>query len=282
MAAKDIHKNLSGGEGGDHANHEKRIGEDIADIRECLAKIETRFSSLSADISEVKGLLHSKDGTVHQFYKKRIQIAVDELFDYVHLNMKNALFIGGKNRLLLKEKAMQDVAVNGAYLEFGVWKGASLSHMADIRNPEIVYGFDSFEGLSEDWGVGHSDANDSTFFGSGTFKVETPQMPENVVIYPGWFDETIDQWLSDNTENIAYLHIDCDLYSSTKTILEKLRERIIPGTVIVFDEYFGYFEWKEGEYKAFQEFVAANHITYEYLYYRYDQAAVILKTINGQ
>ena len=42
-------------------------------------------------------------------------------------------------------------------------------------------------------------------------------------------------------------------------------DRFQKGTVIVFDEYFGYRGWREGEFKAWQEFVAARGLRYEYL-----------------
>jgi len=52
----------------------------------------------------------------------------------------------------------------------------------------------------------------------------------------------------------AFLRLDADLYSSTKTVLDLLGDGIIPGTVIAFDEFFNYPAWREGEYRAFTEF----------------------------
>jgi hypothetical protein len=75
-----------------------------------------------------------------------------------------------------------------------------------------------------------------------------------------------------------FLHIDCDLYSSTKTIFNLLKGRIVSGTVIVFDEYFNYDGWEKGEYLAFQKYVKENQIKYEYLTYNHlhEQVAVII------
>ena len=53
---------------------------------------------------------------------------------------------------------------------------------------------------------------------------------------------------------VAFLHLDVDRYSSTRTVLELLGDRIVPGTVIAFDEFFNYPGWREGEYRAFNEF----------------------------
>jgi hypothetical protein len=37
--------------------------------------------------------------------------------------------------------------------------------------------------------------------------------------------------------------------------------------VIVFDGYFNYPGWREGEFKAFQEFIAREDLEFEYLNY---------------
>ena len=63
----------------------------------------------------------------------------------------------------------------------------------------------------------------------------------------------------------SLIHIDCDIYASTRTVLELLAARIVPGTVIVFDEYLNYPSWKEHEFRAFQEFVAAGGRRYDYI-----------------
>jgi hypothetical protein len=44
-------------------------------------------------------------------------------------------------------------------------------------------------------------------------------------------------------------------------------------TVIVFDEYFNYPFWREGEFKAFQEFIQARNCRYRYLGYAHKQVA---------
>ena len=244
-----------------------------------IDSIVSSFRDLELKIDRIESHLENRNSTIEQFYKKRIQIAIDELYDYVRCNMPTALFVGGA-RLLLKEKALQRVALEGAFLEFGVYKGQSLAHMANLVSPKMVYGFDSFDGLPEDWGVGHAGSSGKKnveFFGKDAFRAEIPSFEDNVSLYIGIFEETIDRWMFDHPDLVAYLHIDCDLYSSAKTVLMKLSERITQGTVIVFDEYFGYFEWRQGEYKAFQEFVKENNIEYEYLYYRHDQVAVVVK-----
>ena len=72
------------------------------------------------------------------------------------------------------------------------------------------------------------------------------------------------------------MHIDCDLYSSTKTVLENFHSRIKTGTIIVFDEYFNYPGWQEGEYKAFVEYIEKSDFSFEYIgYCRYHQQVAL-------
>ncbi len=66
-------------------------------------------------------------------------------------------------------------------------------------------------------------------------------------------------------EPISVLHIDCDLYSSTVTVLEALAPSIRRGSVLVFDDYWGFPGWREHEYRAFQEFIQARGLNYRYL-----------------
>ena len=68
-----------------------------------------------------------------------------------------------------------------------------------------------------------------------------------------------------NKEPVKFLNVDCDLYSSTKTIFDLIENRIVSGTVIFFDEYFGFQDWRNHEFKAFQEAVKRNGWLFDYL-----------------
>jgi hypothetical protein len=82
----------------------------------------------------------------------------------------------------------------------------------------------------------------------------------------GWFNETLPVFLEQQGDlPVAFLHVDCDLYSSTKTIFNELSDRIISGTVIVFDEYINYSSWRRDEWLAFTEFCTARKLNYQYI-----------------
>lgn len=170
----------------------------------------------------------------------------------------------------LLSKALTFVKSDGLVCEFGVFSGKSINHIASHVNTE-VFGFDSFEGLPERWRDG---------FDRGFFKVDKlPKVSKNVVLIKGWFDKTLPEFVKSQSKSVAFLHIDCDLYSSTKVIFDNFGEKIKPGCVIVFDEYFNYPGWKEGEIKAFHEFLDTHHLEYEYIGYNanHEQAAVVIK-----
>ena len=63
------------------------------------------------------------------------------------------------------------------------------------------------------------------------------------------------------------------------TILEGLKDMLVPGTIIMFDEYYNYSGWEEGEYKAFMEFTAKHQIRFEYIGYIRKGSQVAVKIL---
>jgi predicted O-methyltransferase YrrM len=164
-----------------------------------------------------------------------------------------AIAEGGELRLTSSERkefieaALAARTVKGYVLEFGVGAGVSLRWIAKSTK-ETIYGFDSFEGLPEDWQF-----NDHIIFAKGSFKYPPKNNFSHVELVEGWFEDTIPKWKADNPGAISFLHIDADLYSSCKTVLTELNHQIVPGTILLFDELINYPRWEEGEWKAFVE-----------------------------
>ncbi|TXJ54800.1 hypothetical protein EPJ67_11080 [Brachyspira aalborgi] len=96
-----------------------------------------------------------------------------------------------------------------------------------------------------------------------------------------YFYETLPKFLEEYKEKAAFIHIDCDLYSSTKTIFDNIYDRIVPNTVIQFDEYYNYPGWRNHEFKAFQEFCKKYSVEYEYIGISLYQVAVVIKSIKN-
>jgi predicted O-methyltransferase YrrM len=144
----------------------------------------------------------------------------------------------------------------GLYLEFGVASGRTLRTIAEVAPAGTAFGFDSFEGLPEHWRNG---------FPTGAFAQQAlPRVPGAELVV-GWFDETLPGFLEAHPEPVAFLHLDADLYSSTRTVLEALAPRLREGTVVLFDEYFNFPGWEEHEHRAWTEFVERTGLTFEYL-----------------
>src|SRR3989338_580780 len=159
---------------------------------------------------------------------------------------------------------------DGLVLEFGVRFGNTIRQIAALADQQ-VHGFDSFEGLPEEW---HHEPK-----GSYTTNGVIPIVPKNVKLHVGWFEETLPEFLDEYRDPVRLVNIDCDIYSSTKTVLELLAPRIVSGTVIVFDEYIGNEHWREDEFKAFQEAVARNGWTYEYLCFSVFTKQVVVRIV---
>lgn len=143
----------------------------------------------------------------------------------------------------------------GLFLEFGVASGRSITAIAEARSGP-VYGFDSFEGLPESWYEG---------YGKGHFaRDDLPQVPANVQLIKGWFNDTLPSFLELHPGKVSFINVDCDLYSSTRFVLATLGDRIGPGCVIQFDEFFNYPGWRNHEFKAFMEWVSERGLKFRY------------------
>ena len=136
----------------------------------------------------------------------------------------------------------------GLVLEFGVRRGTSLKVIAEIAGQE-VHGFDSFEGLPEDW--------NGTASGVLTTGRQLPAITEAIRLHPGWFEDTLPGFLAGHPGPVRFVNLDSDLYSSAKTVLTALGHRITPGTVLVFDEFIGNRNWRNDEFRAFHEYAEA-------------------------
>ena len=208
--------------------------------------------------------------------------SVEEAANYIYNNMGSALRF--QNRYEYIEFVISKLVLDGELLEFGVGGGTSINQIAGIVDRE-VHGFDSFEGLPDDGILGSATLNKNSgmkWF-AGKVKHSAPQVKTNVILHKGWFEDTIPDFLQSFSKRIALLHIDCDIYSSTKTVFHYFGKYITPGTIIMFDEYFGYYGWPYNEFKAFREFVAEYSVTYEYIAYSGSgEAAVRIKSLSGK
>jgi hypothetical protein len=171
------------------------------------------------------------------------------------------------------------LSIDGLILEFGTATGRTLNQFAYWLPSKTIYGFDSWQGLPEKF-------NDLP---AGHFAQDLPEVLPNCKLIQGWFgarplqdqssiaEFTAQAFANEHQEPIALLHLDADLYSSTKTVLDVFAKQIVSGTVILFNEYWNHPTWRKHEYQAWQEFVAANNIQYEYIGYASDHQEVAIR-----
>ena len=238
-------------------------------IRRVLQKMSLAISAplRYAVRYELKRWLKTDQNIRMALYRK----ATEATADYVDKHMRNVDSVSSRYDLLTNALKTADLGGHKLVCEFGVHSGKSINYIAS-HTSGTVYGFDSFDGLPERWRDG---------FDQGLFKRSSwPNVRPNVKLIQGLFNETLPTFLQRHDGEICFLHIDCVLYSSTRTILDLLRDRIKPGCVIVFDEYFNYPGWDQGDYKAFHEFLVQTALKYEYIGYNYlhEQAAVIIRS----
>jgi len=151
------------------------------------------------------------------------------------------------SRFALLEHALKLVQPDGLRLEFGVYQGESVNHLASVDGMRW-FGFDSFEGLPSRWELS---------FTKGKFTTHgaLPPVRNNVTLVKGWYSDTIPDFVRSMGQiHVAFLHIDCDLYQSARTVLSALGDGISAGTIIVFDEYAGI--TPDDEARAFREWRA--------------------------
>jgi hypothetical protein len=166
--------------------------------------------------------------------------------------------------------ALECAPKGGMALEFGVWTGRSLRVIADLRGGRGVYGFDSFQGLPDHyrWDVP-----------AGSFAVDEPPVVAGAELVVGWFEDTVPAFLAEHPGPVDFVHVDSDLYSSAVTVLDHVGPRLVPGSVLLFDEYFNFAGWEKHEHRAWREYLDRTGATAEYLAYTPDAEQVAVRIV---
>ena len=229
--------------------------DELAGARADIAGLRSRIDEL--EFRQRRDLAYAVDleatASTAEFILENLRVA--ETFGHPHDTLRHALGL---------------IEIPGMALEFGVASGTTLRIVAEAftEREGTVAGFDVFSGLPETWRTG---------FPVGEFAQESiPEVP-GAQLVPGLFEDTLPSFLNDEPGPVAFLHLDADLYSSTKTVLDLLGDRLVPGSIVVFDEFFNYPGWQQHEYRAWTEFVTRTGISFEYLGYTVDNEQVIVE-----
>lgn len=185
--------------------------------------------------------------------------------EFIKKNINDVLLFDDKKALW--SYSLNKTRSSGLFLEFGVFQGDSIKYFAHHKSEVEFYGFDSFEGLSEDWVGSHKP--------KGSFNLDgnLPLVPNNVKLIKGWVKDTLPEFLANNKKkNISFLHIDTDTYEPAFDILTISKKFFVPGTIILFDELIGYPGWEVNEYKALNAILDVDD--YRYIAFSNTQAAI--------
>ncbi len=210
-----------------------RIGILISPFR-FLLKFLLNFSLLSSWVNK-----HSKTVPFSDFYRP-YRSYQDRIKLYTHIS---------------KTEGLDHKPIH--YFEFGVASGVSFSWwLNENKHPGSLFaGFDTFEGLPEDW----------HFFKKGDFSHDVPPLADDRAAFvKGLFQDTLYQFLENykKNENVTrVLHLDADLYSSTLFALTMLAPYLKKGDILFFDE----FNIPNHEFAAWNDFVRSYYIKYEVL-----------------
>ena len=189
--------------------------------------------------------------------------------------------------------------VPGDYLEFGVFRGSTLiqafhtirksylDRAADrtrIHSPEFrenvralwegmrFFAFDSFQGLPPLVGPDL----DTRDFAAGKFACSAEDFLarvagdgvelSKVLTVPGWFADTCceETIRRHDMRAAAFVHIDCDLYDSTRVVLKFIEPLLVDGTILIFDDWYSFRGNPAlGEQRAFHEWAPTlPHLTF--------------------
>jgi hypothetical protein len=146
------------------------------------------------------------------------------------------------------------------YMEFGVYRGESIKQWSQLlkNSASRLHGFDSFEGLPEEW-----DDHSAAALKKGHFSTQgkVPEIADSrVEFFKGWFENTLSTYEFVESPTLV-IFLDADLYSSTSHVLRTLRPHIKVGTIIYFDEFWD----PHHEMKAFEEFLGETGMRFELL-----------------
>lgn len=199
------------------------------------------------------------------------QRAFERSAAFIEAHIGKALLFSRKPKL--HEHLATLIEGDGLAIECGVHKGASINRMAKLRPDRTFHGFDSFEGLSEDWAGNHHRA------GHFSLEGQLPEVEPNVRLVKGWIDDTLAPFLDENPGTIDFLHVDTDTYAPAHTILSAARPRLAPGSIVLFDELYGYPAWEQHEYRALQETLPEE--CYEFIGFSQMEAAIRITAVPG-
>jgi hypothetical protein len=174
------------------------------------------------------------------------KLLINDFFDWKRDHYKRYNLYQSVLKTLNEEKAPFN------YLEFGVCRGESFKWwLENTQNSgHLMVGFDTFEGLPENWGV----------FKKGDMNAAIPEIEDQRGRFvKGLFQDTLPAFLKEGhltNDKRLIVHLDADLFTSTLYVLTTLAPYLKKGDVLFFDE----FNVPNHEFFAFKMFCDSYYI----------------------
>lgn len=223
-------------------------------------------------------IYRSRDRYIPNLYARDIKVYDDDYQRFIRRTLSSLRKCRIPDHTLLREAARlappRGDGPEELLLDLGVWIGWSTRLTADTSG-RTVYGFDTFEGLVEDWQI-----DDQIMVKRGTFSLSEPlaqrfirdtgvtlddglppALGRDVQFIKGTTYDTLAPFLADRPDApIALFHMDLDTYESCLHALETCKDRFVEGSILIFDEYLV----TNGEMRAFYEFQAKYGLQWRY------------------
>ena len=201
-------------------------------------------------------------------YEMYVKEEIKKCYENFKPHFQKSIFLNHKDyhKFIIERAKENDEFNKKFYLEFGVYVGTTINFFSKYAN--TIYGFDSFQGLKEDW-QGH-------LLPKGSFNLnkKLPKLNNNVIPVVGWVQDTLVPFLENNKPEINFIHMDMDTYETTKFVLTKIKPYIVKNCIIAFDELYNFSGWEVGEYKALKETFNDNEYRYVCFCLNGEQAAI--------
>ena len=154
-------------------------------------------------------------------------------------------------------RAMADLALTappGAIAEVGVYKGGSAAYLYEVaqKQDRELHLFDTFTGTPVSIeGLDKHKVNDE-FRPPADTELRLRDLLPLAFIYPGVYPGTHPEDLPP----LAFIHVDCDQYDSYKAVIKYMWPLVVPGGMMIFDDY----PYLAGAKKAVEEHFAAHEL----------------------
>jgi tetratricopeptide (TPR) repeat protein len=172
------------------------------------------------------------------------------------------------NRWVFFDAIIKKSQQSRPFYEFGVWRGEAFKYL--IKTFKKGYGFDTFEGLPEDWHLEKA--------GNYSSNGNIPEIEGGKFVI-GKFEDSLPVFFSEPRPMASVINFDADLYSSTICALNYSKPVIDQHTILIFDEFIMNENWEQDEFKALVEFCENKNHTYEVVAISFFTKQVAVKLI---